>query len=587
MSQYAQIIKAVLTTFLLIVTLSSFAVQTVELEQSISTIVEKLVYADKIKSSEPEKLSNILIEISDSGLKLSPSEHDYYQYLYAYSLAYNGNYLAAIDIFKNITNSENKELAYRALAGIANTYVLTKQYLDVFYYLDYMDEMERFITTPSVLEQGIGLKAMVYNKLGVYSLANTYSLQLMENAQSPRYKCVAYQLYAETLFNLNNEAAFNQFYDEAIDYCNSVKETLWVSIIHAHKIHFLLKNKNYSGAILLLDKYIAATRATKYPYIISTLYAFYANAYFGLGHYQRSLESANLALSAGDINNIHLAHLMAYESQYKAYRALGDNESALKSLEAFNEVNISFSDDRLSQQKAFYLARGEIETKNQRIALLDKDNELLYLQSSIYEQEIKNQRLMVTLLAVVVFIAIVLAVRGIFGRNRFKILAEFDHLTGISNRYHFNNQAKISLEYCETNNKPVSLILFDLDFFKKINDDYGHATGDWALQKVVKSCRNFMRNNDIFGRIGGEEFSILLPGCQPDKALLLAEICREAISAIDTTESGHSFTLSASFGVSNSITSGYQLKQLLADADHAMYQAKKQGKNQVEEFEAH
>ena len=93
-----------------------------------------------------------------------------------------------------------------------------------------------------------------------------------------------------------------------------------------------------------------------------------------------------------------------------------------------------------------------------------------------------------------------------------------------------------------------------------------------------------MRNNDVFGRIGGEEFAVVLPGCQLDKAVLLAEICRDAISAIDSSDSGVKFPLSASFGVSGSDTSGYLLKQLLADADHAMYRAKEAGRDQVAQY---
>src|SRR5690606_6697615 len=174
-----------------------------------------------------------------------------------------------------------------------------------------------------------------------------------------------------------------------------------------------------------------------------------------------------------------------------------------------------------------------------------------------------------------------LAYRGMSGRKRFKKIAEYDQLTGISNRYHFNNQAKVALEYCEKNAKPVAVILFDLDYFKNINDMHGHAAGDWALQQVVKTCRNFMRNNDVFGRIGGEEFAVVLPGCHADKAALLAEICRDAIATIDTTESGYTFPISASFGVSSSDISGYQLKQLLADADLAMYRAKQSGRDQI------
>lgn len=587
MSLLTLVIKTSLIIFLLSLALPTLALQNdKKILEATTSIAEKLAYADVIKSSQPDNLSKILIEISDSKLSLSKNEHDYYQYLYGYSLAYNGKHLAAIGVLKNIIESEDKELAYRSIAVISNSYLLIKQYMDVFYYLDKLDELEKFVTTPSALENGIGVKSMLYNTLGVYNLAKSYALQLIENAQDPRYKCIGYQHYMESLLNLDEKIEFERIYPVAVDSCNSINEMLWASIIHAYKIEFLLKEQNFSGALLTLDKHMSAVKATKYPYLNTIYHAYYAYAYNGLGYYERALESANLALAAGEIVNIHKAHLRAYEAKYQAYRELGDSKAALKSLEQFSDVNQTYTNDRLSQQKAFYLARGEIESKNQRIALLDKDNEVLLLQKNIYEQEVKNHRLVMTLLVVVLFIASVLAVRAVLGRKRFKLLAEFDHLTGISNRYHFNNQAKISLEYCQNNNKPVSLILFDLDFFKLINDEYGHATGDWALRQVVKACRNFMRNNDVFGRIGGEEFAILLPGCQPDKAMLLAEICREAINSIDTAESGYSFILSASFGVSNSASSGYQLKQLLADADHAMYQAKKAGKDRVEEFAA-
>jgi diguanylate cyclase (GGDEF)-like protein len=100
----------------------------------------------------------------------------------------------------------------------------------------------------------------------------------------------------------------------------------------------------------------------------------------------------------------------------------------------------------------------------------------------------------------------------------------------------------------------------------------------------VLICKQFMRSNDIFGRIGGEEFVIMLPDCELDKASLLAEICRDAVVGIETTSIEYDFSLSASFGVSGSNISGYDIKQLLSDADKAMYQAKTNGRNQVVEF---
>src|SRR5690606_15253457 len=204
----------------------------------------------------------------------------------------------------------------------------------------------------------------------------------------------------------------------------------------------------------------------------------------------------------------------------------------------------AYDDEKAAGLLAYNIAKANVEVKNLRIVLLDKDNELLSLQKDLYEKEARQNRLLVLILGAILLLATVLAYRGMTGWRRFKKIAEYDQLTGISNRYHFNNQAKVALDYCENNAKPVALILFDLDYFKDINDTHGHAVGDWALRAVVKTCRNFMRNNDVFGRIGGEEFAVVLPGCQTDKAVLLAEICRDAFAGIDTSDSGKQFSRS-------------------------------------------
>ena len=105
------------------------------------------------------------------------------------------------------------------------------------------------------------------------------------------------------------------------------------------------------------------------------------------------------------------------------------------------------------------------------------------------------------------------------------------------------------------------------------------------LKATANRIKKALREYDIFGRIGGEEFAILLPGCQSDKAHLLADICRDAISNIDTAASGYEFKLSASFGVTSAELSGYHLTKLIEDADTAMYQAKQQGRNKVHFFQ--
>ena len=160
-------------------------------------------------------------------------------------------------------------------------------------------------------------------------------------------------------------------------------------------------------------------------------------------------------------------------------------------------------------------------------------------------------------------------------------LALLDPLTLVGNRAALNNSLKRELQLANRQHQQLSLLMIDVDYFKKINDTYGHAMGDWALQQVVSCCRNFMRNSDIFGRVGGEEFAIVLPDCTADKAEMLAEICRDAIAAIDTSQFSSPFTLTASFGISEAAQVGYDISALLDSADKALYKAKDNGRNQV------
>ena len=142
-----------------------------------------------------------------------------------------------------------------------------------------------------------------------------------------------------------------------------------------------------------------------------------------------------------------------------------------------------------------------------------------------------------------------------------------------------------ALKYCQNSQQELSLIMFDLDHFKKINDNFGHMCGDWALKETIRVCKKIGRKNDIFARLGGEEFCILLPSCNIEAAVLRAEACRAAIENTITEDSGNDFTITASFGVTDVKRSGFDLEKLLADADFATYDSKHSGRNRVTVYE--
>jgi diguanylate cyclase (GGDEF)-like protein len=160
-------------------------------------------------------------------------------------------------------------------------------------------------------------------------------------------------------------------------------------------------------------------------------------------------------------------------------------------------------------------------------------------------------------------------------------VSRLDGLTGICNRPHFIRRAESALEHNSKVRQELCIVLFDLDHFKTINDRHGHAMGDFVLQQTVSRCQSHLRANEVFGRFGGEEFSILLPGSGPEAARQRTEQLRRSIAGIVASSGGIESNVSASFGIAASASSGDELRQLLAHADAALYQAKRTGRNRV------
>lgn len=160
-------------------------------------------------------------------------------------------------------------------------------------------------------------------------------------------------------------------------------------------------------------------------------------------------------------------------------------------------------------------------------------------------------------------------------------LATIDNLTGIYNRSYFMELSKELLAHSAVSQEPLSLILLDIDHFKSINDRYGHEHGDIALQHIVEVCSRHTRERDVFGRYGGEEFVLSLPGTSLAEAGMLADTIRMDIERSTLYTVSATIQVTASFGVVEAVHSELTLKALLAEADQALYTSKRQGRNAV------
>lgn len=164
-------------------------------------------------------------------------------------------------------------------------------------------------------------------------------------------------------------------------------------------------------------------------------------------------------------------------------------------------------------------------------------------------------------------------------------MATLDSLTQIANRRFFMEQATKELERAKRYNHPLSMIMFDADYFKNVNDTYGHDVGDEVLKMLAETGRSCLREVDVFGRIGGEEFAVLLPETDIGGAVQVAERIRSQVEAATVTaQSGQKaqVRITVSLGVSTFGGRAENLEQLLKLADQALYEAKNKGRNRLE-----
>ena len=174
----------------------------------------------------------------------------------------------------------------------------------------------------------------------------------------------------------------------------------------------------------------------------------------------------------------------------------------------------------------------------------------------------------------------------------FRRMAITDSLTGLYNRGHFNQLAENEINRVLRYSRPLSVIMFDIDFFKRVNDTYGHAVGDMVLMMVANTTKAQLRAADIFARYGSEEFIVFLPETYAAGAAAIAEKLRRSIETADVQGENYLIAITASFGVNDYLEKTDSkphdriLSEFISKADEALYKSKNAGRNRVTVYAA-
>ncbi len=308
----------------------------------------------------------------------------------------------------------------------------------------------------------------------------------------------------------------------------------------------------------------------------------YGRAYAGTNRH-------DLALAAYDRAESEFATLgnrRYQESLYKAraqlLEAMGQPARALadykKFLAAHEDVERQRSDQQAQMLRTqFDTARSNLENARLKSEQVMKDREVETLM-----QARQWQRTATLLLAALLALLAFLATRQLGRLQWWKRMASHDSLTGVSNRRGLEQFLDNAMQRARTTRRPLSVLALDIDRFKLVNDAHGHAAGDRTLVRIAHACQALLREGDLIGRIGGEEFLVVLPGSGLAEAKEIAErlrACVEALPAADVQQDGCSATIS--IGIAEMAPADVGLEELQRRADAALYRAKAEGRNRV------
>jgi len=547
-----------------------------------SDIDDRLKNAEAIKTSDVKTFSGILLELRSLSNEFSFEQKYYFLYLTGYEFSYQGKLDQAIASYQEVfSNSTIKSMKYRSALSLINIYAVTKEWDKGFEYIDYILNIRNEISDKKIRHLGMLAVTIFQVEVEQYAQALNIIRQLKKEKVFGRNKCLAFGLELKALLNSSPEKlSINQF-GIAIEFCTMEGESVVANVIRSNLAQYFVDQADYENAINVLFKNMPSIHDSKYKLLIIDAHSIIAKAYFGIGNLELAKRHAIQVTTKYRNVNYVKPLVDSYYVLYQIALKLEDFKAAIRYLKSYIEVEKIRFEEVKAKQLAFRRARMELLDKNNQIELLNKQNQILQLEQKYSKEESEANRAIIGLLALSVSLTLLWLFYVRRSQRRLKYLAEYDGLTRICNRTHFTESARTVLKNYSKSNFPVSLIVFDLDHFKRVNDTFGHNAGDKVLQLTAHECSTCVRKADIFGRIGGEEFAILLPQCDIEQAVKIAEECRLNINQIDTTDCGFDFEVSASFGVTEAKNNGYDLKDLLAQADKLMYSAKNKGRNQV------
>jgi diguanylate cyclase (GGDEF)-like protein len=299
------------------------------------------------------------------------------------------------------------------------------------------------------------------------------------------------------------------------------------------------------------------------------------------GHPEKALATLNAVLDQGGADLLPSRVASMYQARASANAAAHNYREAYADLAEYAKRYADANDAERSRGAAALRARFETDREIERNALLKRELALSQDQSQRQARELRWNAFVVALgIAVIALLVYFLIINRSYRQQLVK-LASQDGLTGLPNRRRTAEFATAALAEAIAGNTPLTIAIIDMDHFKVINDRCGHATGDFVLKEFARVGREAVRDSDVLGRWGGEEFLLVMPNAPLEVAMASLERMRTLVFGIHLPATGAGLRVSLSAGLAVSIQHGRSLDEMIARADCALYTAKNEGRDLV------
>jgi diguanylate cyclase (GGDEF)-like protein len=311
-----------------------------------------------------------------------------------------------------------------------------------------------------------------------------------------------------------------------------------------------------------------------------------ARIFQGFGHPDLALATMNEVLDRGGEDLAPRIVGPMFQWRARANAALHNYKDAYADLQEYVNRYTAANDAERIRQAGALRARFETDREIERNFSLKRELENTQEQSNRQATQLRWNTVVAVAAAWIIALLIYFLIANRSYRAQLLHLASQDALTGLPNRRRTQELALAALELAKTTRKPLTLALIDMDHFKDINDTCGHAAGDHVLQEFARAGREALRETDILGRWGGEEFLLLMPETPVELAVASLERLRTLVFGIRLPPSGSDLQVSLSAGLAMYDESVKSFEDLVARADAALYRAKNEGRDLIRLCEA-